>query len=164
MLGDPPAAFSSRRAIAPMMWTLLAIASCELVVVHLLLALWSPAAALAVSLATLAGIAWLVRGIASLSSHSSTLAGDRLTLRAGRIKGVVVPLSQIAGVRGEPDRGEAQAGDMLNLALVAHPNVVLDLASPVVRRGRAYRAVAHRLDDAPGFVAAIERARSPHRS
>jgi hypothetical protein len=160
----PPAVFSSRRAIAPMMWTLLAIASCELVVVHLLLALWSPAAALAVSLATLAGIGWLIRGIASLSRLPSMLVDDRLTLRAGRIKGVVLPLSQIAGVRGEPDRGEARAPDVLNLALVAHPNVVLDLASPLVRRGRAYRAVAHRLDDAPGFVAALDAARPPRRS
>lgn len=148
-------AFSSRRAIAPMMWTLLAIGLCELVVAHFLIALWSRPVALAVSLVTLPALAWLVVGIVSLGSRPSVLADDVLHLRAGRMKGVEVPLSQIAGVRGVASAAEVRFPDVLNLAMIAHPNILVDLTRPMNRRGRSIRTLAHRVDDPAAFAAAI---------
>jgi len=141
-----------------MMWTLLVIGSCELVVVHFLIALWSPVIALGVSVLSLAALVWLVAGIRSLSTLPTQIEGEWLTLRAGRLRSVAIPLTQIAGVRGEPTRAEAKARDVLNLALIAHPNVVIDLDPPLARRWRRVRALAHRLDDPAGFVAALESA------
>ena len=67
-----------------MMWTLLAIGSCELVVAHFLIALWSPVVALGVSVLSLAALVWLVAGIRSLSTLPTQIEGEWLTLRAGR--------------------------------------------------------------------------------
>ena len=154
-MGVAARTFSSRRAIAPMMWTLLAIASCELAVVHFLIALWSHAAALAVSLVTLPALVWLVRGIRSLATMPSLVGEGVLVLRAGRMKGVTVPLTDVAGLRGVASAAEAKAPGVLNLAMIAHPNVLVDLVRPVERRGRAYRTLAHRLDDPAAFADAL---------
>lgn len=48
---------------------------------------------------------------------------------------------------------------MLNLGLIAYPNVLVELAEPVRRRRRAIRAVAHRFDDPAAFIAALESVR-----
>ena len=49
---------------------------------------------------------------------------------------------------------------MLNLSLLAYPNVLVVLAEPVAgRRGRPIRAIAHRLDDPSAFVEAVNRFR-----
>jgi hypothetical protein len=144
-----------------MLWTLLAIGTCELVVVHLLIALWSPAFALGVSIVSLVALLWLIRGIRSLATLPNRIEGDRLILRAGRLRSVTVPLAAIAGVRGEATRAEAKARHVLNLALIAHPNVMIDLRAPIIRRGRSVTTLAHRLDDPVTFVAALDAARAP---
>ena len=140
-----------------MMWAFLSIAICELAVVHFLIALWSSVAALVVSLVSVPLLIWLIRGIASLRSMPSTIADGLVTLRAGRMRCAAVPLSQVAGWREAFAAAEAKAPDVLNLALIAHPNVMIDLAQPIVRGKRVYNRLAHRLDDPAAFVAALVR-------
>lgn len=44
---------------------------------------------------------------------------------------------------------------MSNLALIAYPNVMIDLRQPVVSGRRTITTVAHRMDDLPGFLTAL---------
>jgi hypothetical protein len=149
--------FAYHRSLAPMMWVLVGLSVVELCVVHLLVALlWSPLAAALLSLATLAGLAWLVAAIRSFRRLPVLVDERRVLLRAGRIKSIAVERAGIAGLRGDITAAEAKERDVLNLALLAHPNIVIDFAAPVERgRGRKVRAVAHRLDDAGAFLAAL---------
>lgn len=140
------------------MWVLVALCGIEILVVHGLIALWRPWVALVLSVLTLAGMVWLVLAIRSLKSLPVLLDGERVLMRAGTLKALSVPLSAIAQVRGEIPRAEIDRRT-LNCALIAHPNVVLVLKAPVRQGRREIRAVAHRLDDAAGFTAALERVR-----
>jgi len=137
-----------------MMWVFVALASIELVVVHLMvLLLWSGVAAAVLSLATLAGIAWLVVAIASMPRLPVLLDAEALLMRVGTISAVRVPLAAVAGWEDGPVKGAT----MLNLALIAHPNTVVMLREPLPGR-RGITAVAHRLDDPQAFRRALDAA------
>ncbi len=147
------------RSLAPMMWVFAALAGLELAVVHFLLALWDWRVALAVTLASLAGVAWLVRAIRSFRRLPVLVERDRVVLRAGHIAAVEVPVANVSAIRTSWEGAEIKRRDALNLGLIAYPNVLLELAEPVLRRRRAIRAVAHRFDDPAAFIAALEAAR-----
>lgn len=140
------------------MWVLVALSGIEILVVHGLVALWQPWVALVLSVLTLAAVVWLVLAIRSLKRLPVLLSDERVLMRAGTLKAISVPLSAIARVRGEVPRAEIDRRT-LNCALIAHPNVVIELTTPVRQGRREIRAVAHRLDDAAGFTAALERVR-----
>ncbi|MFW2853557.1 hypothetical protein ACM61V_16875 [Sphingomonas sp. TX0543] len=144
-------AFPYHRAVAPMLWVLVGLATTELVVVHLLVSFWYPRIALALSLASLAGLVWLIRAIAAMKRLPVEIGARALTMRAGGIKSITVPLDAIAGVDAA---GNTRDRSALNLALVAHPNVIVDLHEPLPGR-RAARRIAHRLDDPAAFIAAL---------
>lgn len=147
--------FAYHRSIAPMMWVLVAIASVELVVVHLLLVLWLPWVALVVSAISLASILWLIAAIRSFRTLPVLVGADRVVLRAGRLRTVEIAPGNIAGFRGRWDRAALKEPGVVNLALIAYPNVVLDLREPIAGRRRSVTAVAHRLDHPAAFAAAI---------
>lgn len=142
-----------------MMWVFAALAGLELVVVHFLLALWDWRVALVVTLVSLAGVVWLVRAIRSFRSLPVLVDGERVTFRAGHIAGIEVPLARVATVRTGWASTELKQRDVLNLGLIAYPNVLVELSEPVLRRRRAIRAVAHRFDDPAAFISALEAAR-----
>lgn len=144
-----------------MMWVFVAIASVELMVVHFLVAMWQPWLALIPSVVSLAAIIWLVTAIRSFRSLPVLIDGDRIILRAGRLKGVEIAPGDVAGLRGTWDAAVLKEPGVFNLALIAYPNVVVDLRGPVTVGRRTVRAVAHRLDDPAAFAAAIE-ALGPH--
>ena len=139
-----------------MMWVLVAIASVELVVVHFLLALLWPWLALVLSAFSLATILWLVSAIRSFRSLPVLVDGDRIILRAGRLKGVEVAPMNVAGLRGSWDAAALKEPGVFNLALIAYPNVVVDLRVPIPVGRRTVRSVAHRLDEPAAFAAAIK--------
>ncbi|WP_254602979.1 hypothetical protein [Sphingomonas bacterium] len=149
--------FAYHRSVAPMMWVLVGLASIEFVVVHALLAMWKPAVAIVLSIATLASIVWLVAGIRSFRRLPVTLDAGMLVMRAGTLKRVAIPVSDIAGLRGQWDAAFVKRRATLNLALIAYPNIVVELAVPQRVGRRSIDAVAHRLDDRTAFVAAMER-------
>lgn len=149
-------AFAYHRAVAPMMWVLVAIGCVEFVVVHFLIAMWHPGVAIMLSIVSLASIAWLVLQIRSFARLPVEIGGGRLVMRVGRIRGIDIDLANIAGLREHWDATALKDRSVMNLAMVAYPNVVVDLVEPVhVGRTRLIRAVAHRLDDPAAFVVAL---------
>lgn len=141
-----------------MMWVLVALSSIELLVVHFMVSLlWSRTAALILSIITVLGIGWLIWVIASMRRLPVLIDAEWLTMRAGRLKGVTIPMAQVRGLKRAWDAAVIKDRSVLNLALIAYPNVVVDLTAPLPGR-RGITAIAHRLDDPAGFVAAIERA------
>lgn len=146
--------FFYHRAVAPMLWVLVLLGCGELIVVHLLLALWHPRVALAISLLTLPALVWLVVGICAMSRRPVLIERDRLVMRVGTIRSVAVPLTQIAGLRTSWTGAEIKDRRVSNMALVAYPNIVVDLAAPLPGR-RGIVAIAHRLDDPRAFAAAL---------
>lgn len=156
-----PSEHPYHRSLAPMMWVLAGLAGLELAILHFLLALWDWHAALVVTLVSLIGVAWLIRAIRSFRRLPVMLDGERVILRAGHLAGIETPLAGIAAVRTSWTSEELRQRDVLNLALIAYPNILVELAEPVRRRRRGIRAVAHRLDDPATFLAALEAARKP---
>jgi hypothetical protein len=154
-----PSEHPYHRSIAPMMWVFAGLAGLELVVVHFLLALWNWRVAVVVTLVSLAGVIWLVRAIRSFRRLPVLVSPERVTFRVGHIARLEVPLANIAGVRTAWDSAEIKQRGVRNLALIAYPNVLVELAEPLAGR-RATRAVAHRFDDPASFIAALEAARS----
>jgi hypothetical protein len=149
--------FAYHRSVAPMMWVLVAIASVELVVTHVLVGLfagWWVAAVL--SVLTLPSVIWLVSVIASMRRLPVTLDAERLVMRVGTLRLIVVPTASIAGLRREFDRAAVKDGATRNLALIAWPNVMVEVDPPLAGR-RSIRWVAHRLDDPVAFAEAIDR-------
>jgi hypothetical protein len=149
--------FAYHRAVAPMLWVLVGIGTLELAVVHLLVSLlWSRTGALVLSLVSLALLLWLVAAIVSMKRRPVLLDGETLLMRVGMLKTIAVPVSSIRGLRTQWNAAELKRRSVINLALVAYPNVIVDLAEPRPGR-RGITAVAHRFDDPAAFVAAIER-------
>ena len=155
--GDGPAgaAFSYHRAVAPMLWVLLGLMAVETSVVHLLVALWSPRAALVLSLLSLATIGWFVLFIRSLRHHPVRIGPDGLVWPVGTLRSLTIPRSQVAGLRDDWILADLKAAGLFNGALVAHPNIVIVLDPPVRAGRRTIRYLAHRLDDPAAFIAAF---------
>ena len=147
-------AFTYHRAIAPMLWVFTGLASIELVVVHLLVSFWHPRVALALSLISLAGLVWLIWAIVVMRRRPVLIGPDALVMRAGGFKQVRVLLDAIAAVSAAGNERDRSA---LNLALIAHPNVLVELRAPLPGR-RMTRRIAHRLDDPQGFIATLDAA------
>lgn len=112
--------------------------------------------AVVLSAASLVGVGWIVALIRSMKPLPVLLTPGGLTMRVGGFRSVTVPLDDIAGLRSSWDAGVVKARGTLNLALVAYPNVVVDLHRPLPGR-RGVSTIAHRLDDPAGFAAALER-------
>lgn len=153
-----PAAFPYARGVAPLLWAFVALAGTEMLVVHLLVAvLLSKVVALALTLASLATIAWMVLLIRSFGRLPVIVGDETLVMRTGFLLRIDVPRASVAALRGSFTRAELKQAGVLNLALLAFPNVLIELAAPVPhgRRKRPVRAIAHRLDDPQGFRSAL---------
>ncbi|MEN2785231.1 hypothetical protein ACFOKI_13585 [Sphingomonas qilianensis] len=149
--------FAYHRSLGPMMGVLLGLAIIEMLVVHLVVVAWLGGwAALVIGMVDLSaviGLVWLIR---SFRRRPVTLRDGVLTLHAGYLQSIAVPVDQIAGLRATWDAAAIKDRGLLNLALIAWPSVVIDLKAPIApRRGRQVRAVAHKLDDPAAFHAAI---------
>jgi len=154
MTHGPGHTFANHRGVVPMLWVFVALAGCELIGAHLLLALWSPRAAWVLSGLTLLSVIWLLRWIASWKRHPHELTAECLRLHMGSLRHVEVPLAAIAGVSGELAPGILKARDTLNLVPIAHPNRIIALRVPL-ETGRTRHRIAVRLDDPVAFDAAI---------
>ena len=156
-MADPSTqAFFYHRAVAPMMWVLVGLVSIELIVVHLLLAHWSRIAASTLSVLTLGSIAWLIGVVRSFRRLPVLITPDTLVMRVGTLKSATVPLTQVAGLRQTWDGAAVKQRNVLNLALIAYPTVLVELRAPRPGR-RAVMALAHRRDDPAAFAAALTR-------
>lgn len=143
------------RAVAPMLWMLVAIGTVELLVTHFLIMMWWPSFAIVFSVVTLIALAWLVRGILSFGRLPVLLAEDRIVMRAGTLREVVVPLASVKLLPTVWTAESVKQRGVVNLALIAYPNVVIELDPPIPGKRAPITAVAHRLDDPVGFTAAL---------
>lgn len=142
-----------------MKWAMFGLATLEMIVVHFLLFLWSPRVAAAVSLVSLSGILWIALVIHSFKRMPVRIVDGKLILRAGRLRSLTVDLSNVSGIRAIWDRTALTDPDLLNLALIAWPNIIIDFKTPVRSatkwRARDVQSVAHRLDNSAAFIAAL---------
>lgn len=149
--------FAYHRSLSPMLGVLLGLAIVEMLVVHLVVVLllgwWAAVIAGVLDASLVIGLIALMRSFRRLPV---TLADGVLTMRAGSLKAVAVPVAQIAGLRATWDAAALKQRGVLNLALASWPSVVIDLDPPLAtRHGREVRAIAHKLDDPAAFHAAI---------
>jgi hypothetical protein len=149
-------AFSYRNSIAPMMWMLIGISIVEALAVHFLLWLWSPLVAGILTLLTLGFVAWLVRLLLSFKRLPVLVGAQGVTMRVGTLRCVHVPVEQLDTLRRNFAEHDLKQPDVLNLALLAYPNVLLDIHPPLIGKRRPIGTVAHRIDDHAGFAAAVD--------
>lgn len=138
--------FSYRAGVAPMMWAFVSVALVEAAVVHLLVMLWHPWLAVALSVASLVAVVSIVRLIRSFDRLPVVITDDTLTMRSGTLRGVATPLANVRRCRDGWSAQTLKERDVLKLSLLAYPNVVVDLCEPVVVGRRTVSAVAHRLE------------------
>lgn len=149
--------FAYHRSLGPMIGVLLGIATVEMLVVHLVVvALFGWTAAIIVGVLDLSLVIALAGLLRSFRRLPVIIADGVLTMRAGALRSVAVPVGQVAGLRPSWDAAALKERGVLNLALASWPNVVVDLRAPVPGRKGLVQAVAHKLDDPVGFAAAIE--------
>ncbi len=120
--------------------------------------LWRPAVSLLLSATSALALGWLVWAVLMMKRRPVSITADELVMQAGAIARVRIPLGQIAGLRTSWDAAAVKHRSVLNLGLLAYPNVVVDLVEARPGR-RGIMAVAHRLDDPVAFAAALERLR-----
>ncbi|HZV17353.1 MAG TPA: hypothetical protein VFF84_01515 [Sphingobium sp.] len=149
--------FAYHRSLAPMMWAFFALVLVETATVHLIIALWWPALALALSIASHSVLVWLALLIRSFSRQPVLIVEGLLHWRCGSLRRVAVPLDQIAGLRAGWDGPLIKDRATFNAALIAWPNVVIDLKTPLPSRRRVVTRLAHKLDDRDAFAAAMTR-------
>jgi hypothetical protein len=149
--------FSYHRSLGPMLGVILTLAFLETVVVHIVaMGLWGWKVAMALGVLDLSVIVMLARLLRSFRRLPVTIEGRRLTMRTGSRLSVTLDIDDIRAFRTSWDSDAIKRKSVLNLALVAWPNVVFDLRQPIkVRRRRIISTIAHRLDDPVSFHAAI---------
>jgi hypothetical protein len=139
-----------------MMWMLIALSGLEALTVHFLISFWSPTVALILTLLTLGGIVWMVALLRSFRRLPVLVGEEGVTMRVGTLRSVHVPVAQIHGRRLNFADHDVKQPGVLNLSLIAYPNVLLDLDPPLPGKRAPIRTVAHRLDDPAAFAAAVE--------
>lgn len=165
---DVPAgteAFSYHRGIRHMLWALLIACLLEVVAAHLLIGfLVGPTAAWVVFGLSLLGLVYLVGVINSLARLPLLVAADGVRVRAGTLIDQWLPIDRITRVSRVTNCGDTKRAGFLKAALMAYPNVLIELDPAVsVRRpnGRIAEITTVGLspDDSAAFVAAIGRAK-----
>ena len=138
-----------------MLWVLAALATIEMLVVHLFVSLKWPATAWVLTLVTALSILWLQRFITSFKRCPHTLEGDTLRLRFGSLRTIDVPLGQIWRVRRHWEIGAERAVGTANLVPIAFPNRLIDIEPPLAGKRRPLSLVAIKLDEPEAFDAAL---------
>ena len=142
-----------------MMWVLIGLSSIEIATVHFLLSFWNGWVALSASLLTGMTVFWLVCLLLSMRRLPVLLDQNILVMRVGTLRRFDIDRTNIAAVRQRWESGAERAKSVANLALIAYPNIMIDLAEPMMRKrlGRdvAISSIAHRLDDLPAFLCAM---------
>ncbi len=152
-------AFSSARSELPMLYVLLALATVELSIVHMLVSLWSTTASRLLSLLTLVAIAQVAGMIVRIRRQPVALTDDGVIIRSAKGFAVTLSWTGIADVQrlgfGPTPAGAAY----LQTALIAHPNVMITArqAFTVTRLWRTVSAksMTLRLDEPDAFVCAV---------
>lgn len=149
--------FGYHRHLVPIFAVLLVLQLIEIAVVHFLVALWSPRAALILFVLSDVALVYLIGLLKSFRLRPVLAGEDGLRVRSGILVDRFVPWQDVAAIRTGLLSGEVNRPGTDNAALLAWPNVLVELAVPAERRpliGRVRRidAVAFRLDDPEAFL------------
>lgn len=143
--------FDNHRGVVPLLWVFFALAICELLAVHLFVALKWPWIGWPLTILSLLSIVWLIGWIRSWARLPHRLEENLVVLNMGSLRQMNVPLNLIERVRATPPLQELKAMKARNLVPIAHPNRIIELCEPVGGR----RVIAIRLDDPVAFDAAM---------
>lgn len=136
-----------------MLWAFVALATVELLIVHLVVSSHWHRAAWPLTAVTALSVLWLVRWVRSFRRLPHRLTDRDLVLNLGSLKAIVVPRSSIAAVRDEWDGAILRDKATLTLSPIAYPNRMIELDPPLVVRHRARSRIAFRVDDPATFDA-----------
>ncbi|WP_029030152.1 hypothetical protein [Salinarimonas rosea] len=156
-------AFAYHRHLTPMVAAFLVLQLIELAVVHLLVGLWSETAALVLLALSVWGVIWLVALLKSFRIYPVLVHRNAVVVRAGSLVDETIPLDAIARRTANFDSERLKSKRTLNAAVLAWPNVFLELGSPIQVRTvfggrRTVDAVAFRLDDPAPFFRQLDAA------
>ena len=138
-----------------MLWALVALATIELLVVHLVVLSHWHRAAWPLTAITGLSLLWIIRWVLSFRSLPHRLTERALILNLGSLRSVTVPLSSIAAVHDQWDAAVLRDKSTLSLSPIAYPNRMIEIDPPVVTKRRALSRVAFRVDDPAAFDAAM---------
>jgi hypothetical protein len=152
--------FTSCALLRPVLLSLAALASVEVMVMHLLVGRWSHAGAQILTGLGLLTIVYMVGLARSLRHMPSVVAPDRLVVRLGHFHAVDIAYDEITGVSRSAPGEKAPAGS-LDLAPMSSPNLVISLCGQkevvsMAGRVKRFSKVALRLDDVTGFEQALQ--------
>lgn len=150
-------AFAYHKHLTPMCATLLILSAIEIAVYHLLVGHWSRAAAVVMFILSDVGFVYLLGLIKSFRFRPVLLTPEGVRVRAGFLIDQFVPLDAIVAIEGGFTGEEVRDPATLNAALLAWPNIMLQLNRPLhprsllKKRGAVVR-IAFRLDDPEPFM------------
>jgi hypothetical protein len=157
---DAPAgarAFAYHRHLAPTCTALLVLQVIEIGVYHIFVGHWNRTAAIVLFVVSDLGLVYLVGLIKSFRFRPVLLTADGVRVRAGILIDTLIPFDQIAGIEPVVTGPIVHDPATCNAALLAWPNVVLNLTRPLPRgswrrrRPLAWR-IAFRLDEPEPFL------------
>ena len=153
-------AFAYHRYLNPMIGVLLALQLFELAIVHFFVMMWNPLVAWILFGLSTAGALWLVALMKSFRIRPVLVDGQTLRVRSGAMIDAAIPRGAIAAVAPSFSEATRKRKDTLDTAILAAPNVCLELAHPVAiptffGGTRMVERVAMRIEDAPGLIAAL---------
>lgn len=154
-------AFAYHRVINPMIAAFLVLQIIEILVVDLLVSHWSEWAAWVLLALGVWGALFLIALMKAFRLYPVLLDDRNLRVRAGSVIDMTVPLDAIAALEPSITHAKTKRRDVLNAAILSHPNVVLCLDRPLEYRPlfgkpRMVERVAFRLDQPAPLLEALE--------
>lgn len=154
--------YHRRSGYGPVVTAILVAMGIELIALHVLLHLWSPAAAWVMTALSGYGIVWIVGDWQAVRHRPVRIEDDALLLRIGLRWTVRVPFSQIEAVypaRSKPPARKTPG--YLEAILLGKPTYLVVCKEPVVAQGlygirKRVTTIGFALDDTPAFEAALQ--------
>lgn len=154
-------AFAYHKHLAPMCAALLTLSVIELAVYHLLIGHWSQNTAIVMFIISGLGFIYLVGVIKSFRFRPILITPEGIHIRAGILIDRFIPFEALKGIQtsfvGEQIRDAAN----MNTALLAWPNILLQLHDPLPRqsflkRKEPFNTISFRLDNPEPFIRILQ--------
>ncbi|HMB92866.1 MAG TPA: hypothetical protein VKP65_18595, partial [Rhodothermales bacterium] len=154
--------YHRRSGYGPVVTAILVAMGIELIALHLLLHLWSPAAAWIMTTLSVYGIVWIVGDLQAVRHRPIRIEEDALLVRIGLRWTVRVPFSQIEAVYPAGKKLPARTTPgYLEAILLGKPTYLVVCKEPVVAQGlygiqKRVTTIGFALDDTPAFEATLK--------
>jgi hypothetical protein len=149
--------FGYHKHLVPIFSVLLFLQVMEIGVVHLLVSLVSPTAALILFVLSDLALVYLIGLLKSFRLRPVLAGEDGIRVRTGILIDRFVAWEDVAAIRTSFSSEQVKSRSTENAALLAWPNLIVELAVPAERqsplgRTRRIEAIAFRLDDPAAFL------------